>query len=102
MSRRSWNDLRAQRLAAPDAEQAYEAASRAFRLGEEARRLRTAQGLSQKELAERMRVPQSVIGRLEASSVEPRLSTLDRVAHALGVELEVQFMTERSRERAVS
>lgn len=102
MSRRTWNELRAERLAAPEAQQAYDAAARAFRLGEEVRRLRIARGLSQQELAKRMGLPQSVVARLEAGGVEPRLSTLDRVAQALGVELEVQFRAERAREHAVS
>lgn len=91
MSRRKWSELRAQRLATPEAHQAYCAAARAFQIGEEVRRLRIERGLSQQELAERMGLPQSVIARLEAGGVEPRLSTLDRVAQVLGVELAVHF-----------
>lgn len=102
MSRRAWSELRAKRLAAPEAQQAYDAAGRAFRLGEEVRRLRMERGLSQKELAARMDLPQSVIARLEAGKVEPRLSTLDRVAQALGTKLEVQFLTARETEQSVS
>ncbi len=102
MSRRTWNELQAERLAAPEAQQAYDAAARAFRLGEEVRRWRIARGLSQQELAERMALPQSVVARLEAGGVEPRLSTLDRVAQALDVELEVQFRAKRVREHSVS
>ncbi len=93
MSRRSWSDLRADRLAAPEAQRSYLAAARAFRIGEEVRRLRIEAGLSQRELAERMGVTQSVIARLEAGGVEPRLSTLDLVAQALGVEVDVRFRT---------
>lgn len=102
MSRRTWDDLRAERLAAPEAQQAYQAAARAFRLGEDVRRLRIARGMSQQELAARMDLPQSVVARLEAGGVEPRLSTLDRVAHALGVDLEVRFQGECAREHSVS
>ena len=50
-------------------------------------------GLSQQELAERMGVPQSVVAPPEAGGVEPHLSTLDRVAEVLGVELEVYLLT---------
>lgn len=64
----------------------------AFQIGEEVRRLRIERGLSQQELAERMGLPQSVIARLEAGGVELRLSTLDRVAQVLGVELAVRFL----------
>ncbi len=92
MSRREWSELRAERLATPEARQAYWAAARAFRIGEEVRRLRIERGLSQQELAGRMGLPQSAIARLEAGRVEPRLSTLDRVAQTLGVELAVHFL----------
>ncbi|HZU12191.1 MAG TPA: helix-turn-helix domain-containing protein [Chloroflexota bacterium] len=100
--RRAWSDLRAERLSQPEARQAYDAAMRAFQLGEEVRRLRTDRGVSQQELAERMGVAQSVVARLEAGGVEPRLSTLDRVAQALGVELTVHFQSGSPGERAVS
>lgn len=102
MSRRTWSDLRAERLARPGAQDAYEQAARAFYLGEEVRRLRTEQGLSQRELAQRTGVPQSVIARLEAGGVEPRLSTLDRVAQALGVRLDVQFLTANNEHYSAS
>lgn len=92
MSRRAWSEVRAERLTVPEAQQAYQEAARAFRIGEEVRRLRIERGLSQQELAERIGLSQSVIARLEAGGVEPRLSTLDRVAKALGVEVEVRFL----------
>lgn len=100
--RRAWNELRTERLAHVEARQAYDTAMRAFSIGEEVRRLRSHRGLSQQELAERMGVSQSVVARLEAGGVEPRLRTLDRVAQALGVELQVHFLTEHQKERAVS
>lgn len=102
MSRRAWSELRAKRLATPEARQAYASAERAFRIGEEVRRLRLERGLSQQELAERIGLSQSVIARLEAGGVEPRLSTLDRVAEALGVELDVRFLAPAVGERSVS
>jgi HTH-type transcriptional regulator/antitoxin HipB len=93
MSRRAWSELRADRLATPETRQAYCDAARAFGIGEEVRRLRIERGLSQQQLAERIGLPQSVIARLQAGGVEPRLSTLDRVAEALGAELEVHFLS---------
>lgn len=102
MSRRAWSELRAERLGTPEARQAYAAAERAFCIGEEVRRLRMERGLSQHKLAARMGLTQSVIARLEAGAVEPRLSTLDRVAEALGVELDVQFLAPTVEERALS
>lgn len=46
--------------------------------------LRRARGLSQTEVAERMRTSQSAVARLEAGRGDLRLSTLRRYADALG------------------
>jgi ribosome-binding protein aMBF1 (putative translation factor) len=43
-------------------------------------------GWSQKELASRVGTSQSYVARLEAGEIDPQLSTLKRLANALGVE----------------
>jgi ribosome-binding protein aMBF1 (putative translation factor) len=54
--------------------------------------LRTRAGLSQKELAERVRTTQSVISRLEDADYEGHsLSMLQRIAEVLGARLEVDL-----------
>ncbi|RLF16844.1 MAG: transcriptional regulator [Thermoprotei archaeon] len=50
---------------------------------EDIRRMRIKAGLTQKELAERAGVSQSLIARIERGSVDPRLSTLRRILSAL-------------------
>lgn len=50
---------------------------------EELRRMRLMAGLTQKELAERAGVSQSLIARIEAGTVDPRLSTLRKILNAL-------------------
>jgi len=50
---------------------------------------RRAAGLSQTEVAARMGTSQSTIARLEAGEVDPRISTLERYAEALGGRLDV-------------
>jgi ribosome-binding protein aMBF1 (putative translation factor) len=50
---------------------------------------RQEQGLSQTIVAARMGTSQSVIARLESGTLDMRLSTLDRYAAALGLELVV-------------
>jgi transcriptional regulator with XRE-family HTH domain len=50
---------------------------------------RRAAGLSQTEIAARMGTSQSTVARLEAGEVDPRMSTLERYADALGGRLDV-------------
>jgi len=52
------------------------------------RQARRRAGLTQRQLAVRTGVPQSTIGRIEAGSVDPRVSTLDRLLRACGDELD--------------
>lgn len=48
-------------------------------------------GLSQRALARKADVPASTVGRIERGTVGPRLDTLQRLADALDVDLEVEF-----------
>ena len=87
----SWNQLRDRRLKSPATTTGYEQAKAAYEVGRMIRELREARQLSQRELAERMGTTQSVVGRLEAGGSRPTLVTLERVAQALGLRLEVRF-----------
>ena len=91
MSHSSWEEIKAQRADDPEAQAGYERAHRAFEIGREVRRQREAAGLTQRQLADRAHMTQSVIARLEAGGTEPTLATLDRVAKALGLELTIAF-----------
>ena len=51
-------------------------------------------GLSQTEVAARMGTSQSAVARLEAGGSDARLSTLERYAEALGVELHWRVSAE--------
>ena len=95
--RGSWNDLRDRRMKSPAARAGYEQARAAYEVGRMVRELRAARGLTRRELAERMGTTQSVVGRLEAGGSRPTIVTLERVAHALGLRLEVRFHDTRSR-----
>ena len=55
------------------------------------RQVREVQGVSQRELARRLGVSQPVVARWEAGRDSPRLDTLQRIAEALEVNLEVIF-----------
>lgn len=63
-------------------------------------RLRRERGLTHEELAHALGVSQSAIGRLEAGDSNPRLITLSRIAHALGVTLSELLMDHLNAERA--
>jgi DNA-binding XRE family transcriptional regulator len=60
-------------------------------------RRRQALGVSQRTLATRMRTQQPAITRLERGESDPKLSTLERYASALGFDLDVTFVTRPER-----
>jgi DNA-binding XRE family transcriptional regulator len=64
----------------------------AYKVAGEFIRLRKKQGLSQSEVARRAGLKQPAIARLESGAVKPTLDTIQRVAHALGRELEVTLV----------
>jgi ribosome-binding protein aMBF1 (putative translation factor) len=92
MTTKSWDEIKASRADSPARRQGYDKAGRAIRLAREIRALRQARGLSQRDLAELVGTTQSAIARLEGGHVSPSLTTLDRVADALGVELSLRFV----------
>jgi ribosome-binding protein aMBF1 (putative translation factor) len=89
--RTSWSALRDRRLAEPGATEEYEAARFAYELGRDVRQLRERQGWSQTRLAQEAGMTQSAVARFESGGTIPTLPVLQRLAHALGVELDVSF-----------
>lgn len=89
--RQTWSDVRERRSGRAAVRAGYDEARRAYNIGRQVRTLREAHGLSQRQLAERMGTTQSTIARLEAGGTLPSLSTLERVADALGTTVEVKF-----------
>jgi len=55
------------------------------------RQIREAAGISQRELAERLGVSQSLVARWESPAGRPQVDTLQRIADALGLNLQVIF-----------
>ncbi|GAA4705876.1 helix-turn-helix protein [Promicromonospora umidemergens] len=95
MTNRTWNQLRADRMA-----QMTQAEKRAYREAHDEAGLahdlaalvydaRVAAGVTQTELARRMGTHQSVIARLENGGGVPSIPTLDRLARALGMHLQI-------------
>lgn len=47
-------------------------------------------GLTQKDLSKKSGIQKPVIGRIETSKVDPRLSTILKLCEGLGLELEIK------------
>jgi len=62
-----------------------------FRIGVVLRQARESAGLTQEELALRLKTKKTAISRIENHAEDIKLSTLDRVAKALGKRLEVNI-----------
>ena len=71
--------------------QEYERLGPEFELARALIEARARAGLTQAQLAERMRTTQSVIARLESGRVRPSTATLERIAQATGTRLKITF-----------
>jgi len=73
---------------------AWREAEEEFSIAREVIRARTAAGLSQQELAQRLHTTQSAIARLESGTHAPSVSTLKRVAEATHSKLKIEFVPQ--------
>ncbi len=64
---------------------------RTLPIAEAVRQWRAARGLSQRALAERAGMSYPILARLELGQTDPRLSTLEKLAEALGVSVPELF-----------
>ena len=62
-----------------------------FKVGVILRQARESAGLTQEELARRLRTKKTAISRIENHAEDIRLSTLERVAKALGKQLQIRI-----------
>lgn len=62
------------------------------RVGEMLRKARESTGISQEELAHRLKTKRTAISRIENHADDIKLSTLERVAKALGKDLKVKIL----------
>ncbi|WBQ06914.1 helix-turn-helix domain-containing protein [Kribbella sp. CA-293567] len=89
--RQGWDGLRRERMDEPGADQAYDAARRAFELGAAVRQMREERGWTQTRLAQSAGMTQSALARFEAGGTIPTLALLERIAQALDTHLVVKF-----------
>ena len=97
MARTTIDELKRNRLAAMTADEraafdeTYEATRLALDVGKKVRDAREAAGLSQRELAARIGTSQAAVARVEAGGVGATLTTLQRMAAALDLEVTVEL-----------
>jgi len=85
------DQVKKQLLQNPEAQKEYENLKVLYDIKHEIIRLRLEQGLSQKELADKINTKQSAISRLESGEYNPSIELLTKVANALGKELQITF-----------
>jgi ribosome-binding protein aMBF1 (putative translation factor) len=79
-------------MKSPGYRKEYEALENEFALASAVIAARTRAGLTQDELAKRMKTSQSAIARLESGRMIPSGRTLQRLAAATGTRLKVSFL----------
>lgn len=75
----------------PEFRKVHEATRVEFEIARAVIRARLKKGLTQKQLADKLKTRQSVISRVESANTTPSLSFLKRLAQALDISLQVQF-----------
>jgi transcriptional regulator with XRE-family HTH domain len=69
----------------------YDGLSKEFELARALIEARTSAGLSQAQLARRMKTSQSYVARIEGGKVRPSTDALERFAQATGTRLRITF-----------
>jgi ribosome-binding protein aMBF1 (putative translation factor) len=87
----SADELHAKWMKEPKYRKAYENLDEEFRLASALIEARARAGLTQEELAQRMKTKQAVIARLESGRTKPSTRTLERIAEATGHRLRISF-----------
>ena len=84
-------DLHRKWMKDPDYRRAHEALKPEFETARALIEARANAGLTQEQLAGRMKTTQSVVARLESGRAKPSTRTLERVAAATGTRLKITF-----------
>mgnify|MGYP003623010170 CR=1 FL=1 len=97
MSRIRVDDLHKGWMKDPKYRREYEALDEEFSLVTALIDARTRAGLTQEQVAQRMKTTQAVIARLEGGGSKPSTRTLERYAEATGSRLKITFEPEPAR-----
>jgi transcriptional regulator with XRE-family HTH domain len=97
MKRIRVDDMHKDWMKEPNYRREYEALGEEFSLVAALIEARTRAGLTQEQVAQRMKTTQAVIARLEGGGSRPSTRTLERYAAATGSRLKISFEPERAR-----
>ena len=86
-----WDDFKKELESQPGFKEALEETRLEYEIARALIKARIEKGLTQAEIARRMKTKQSVISRVENARTIPSLSFLKRLAQVLGASLQVQF-----------
>ena len=84
--------IRKRKAGDPEFAEGFESGYRDFEIGVLLRQAREDAGLTQEQLAEKIQTKKTAISRLENHADDIKLSTLQKVARALGKDLQVSLM----------
>ena len=94
------NDLHKEWMKDPKYRAEYDALEEEFALIGAMMDARARAGLTQAQVAKRMKTTQTVVARLESGRVKPSTRTLERFAHATGHKLIIGFEKAKPRTKA--
>ena len=95
--RKDLKQFKARALARPEVRREYDRLAAEFEFLDEILKARSAAGLTQADVAERIGTTQSAVARLESAigKHSPSIATLQRYASALGYRLQVRLVKEQ-------
>ena len=85
------SDLKARLLEKPGVRAEYDALAGEFSIIESLIRARTQAGMTQQQVAEKMRTSQSYVAKLESGDINPSMKALQRYAAATGSRLRISL-----------
>ncbi len=89
---KKFDDFLNEQLEDPEFKEEYDALEPEFAVMQAIQQARIEIGLTQKQLSERTGISQADISRLECGTANPSIKTLQRVAVALGKQVQINFV----------
>jgi ribosome-binding protein aMBF1 (putative translation factor) len=97
MKRTTVDDLHEEWMKDPEYRREYNALEKEFSLSAALIEARSRAGLTQEQVAQRMKTTQAVVARLEGGGSMPSTRTLEKYAKATGTKLKISFEPEEER-----